>query len=343
MTLQKNYSTKTSKNIFRKILGSAVLTLGLLQMAIAAPLPALFYASTFEASVGDTITFNLKVNPEAGKPAFTVGATLKYDPKLLSYQDTSVDKAWLPLSRSPYEITDTAGGVVTRTAGYPEGAKGVTSFTSYSFRAVAPGETKVVISEGMALDAENNDAGLQVKTITIKIGGQKEPVQVAADTGAPVKKNIQQTIVLDVQGNTAMYSTEDYNFTVDHGLKVSQPTTGTTSVSVYDQNGSEVYKTEQNFNTTSSTSLAYTIPANTLPPGDYSMVVTTKHSDQKTPLSITKQLGVLAKADTMVEKEVQVPFIPLYVYVAFGILLIIILLMIIHKKSKKFRNFLKNF
>jgi prolipoprotein diacylglyceryltransferase len=73
------------------------------------------------------------------------------------------------------------------------------------------------------------------------------------------------------------------------------------------------------------------------------MVVTTKHSDQKSPVSITKDLGVLAKQSTTVERQVEVPYIPLYVYALFGILVIIIFLMWLHKRSKKFRNFLKNF
>jgi hypothetical protein len=316
------------------------------QLAVAAPLPALFYASTFDANVGDTVTFNLKVNPDPSKPVYTVGATLKYDPSMMAYQDATVDRAWMPLSKSPYELTDTSSGVITRTAGYPEGLKAVAPFTTYSFKALKPGDTKIVINEGMSLDAENNDSGLQAKTITIHIASKQQVVQdqtAPAPEETPAKKNVQQTITLDVKGQTAMYSTEDYSFSIAHNLKVEQPTTGTTSVSVYDQNGGEVYATTQNFNSSTTTALNYTIPANTLQPGDYSMVITTKHSDQKTPLSITKDLGVLAKADKVVEKNVEVPYIPLYVYAIFGILLIIIFLMYLHKRSKKFRNFLKNF
>lgn len=341
-----NLITKTSKTI----LATAILLLGSLQFAFAAPLPALFYASTFDANVGDTVTFNLKVNPDASKPVYTVGATLKYDPNFVSFQDASVDKAWMPLSKSPYEVTDTANGIVTRTAGYPEGLKGTANFTNYSFKATAPGETKILITEGMSLDAENNDAGIQAKVIKLTIHGAKEEVTTPAPTATnttepakPAKKNVQQTITLDVQGQTAMYSSEDYNFSIMHNLKVEQPTAGTTSVSIYNQNGEEVFTLSKNFDTSTTTSVAYSIPENTLSPGDYSMVITTKHSDQKTPLSMTKDLGVLAKETTTVEQQVKVAYIPLYVYVAFGILLLVIFLMYLHKRSKKFRNFLKNF
>lgn len=325
----------------KTILATIIAVVGIAQFAIAAPLPALFYASTFDANVGDTVTFDLKVNPPADKPAYTVGATLKYDPSMVTFQSASVDNAWLPLSRSPYELTDTSAGTITRTAGYPEGLKGVANFTRYSFRATTPGETKIIISGGMALDAENNDSGLQTKTITIRIAGKKEATP--TDTKAPATKTVQQTITLDLNGSTAVYSSEDYNFTVEHNLKVEQVTTGTTSVSIFDQEGNENYKTEKSFNTATSTTVAFTIPAGTLQPGDYSMVLTTKHSDQKTPLTLTKDLGVLAKADKVVEKEVPAPFIPLYVWAIFAILILVIFLMILHRNSKKFRKFLKNF
>jgi len=333
----------------KQILTTILLTVTFAQIAIAAPLPALFYASTFEANVGDTVTFNLKVNPDASKPVYTVGATLRYDPAFVSYQDASVDKAWMPLSKSPYELTDTTNGVVTRTAGYPEGLKGTANFTNYSFRATKPGETQIRITEGMSLDSENNDGGIQVKVIKLTIRGAKEPEPVSTtsttpeEPAKPAKKNVQQTITLDVQGQTANYNDEDYSFSIMHNLKVEQPTTGTTSVSVFDQNGTEVFTTSQNFSVSTNTAVAFTMPANTLAAGDYSLVITTKHSDQKTPLSITKDLGILAKADKVVEKNVNVPYIPLYVYAIFGILILVIFFMWLHKRSKKFRNFLKNF
>ena len=331
-----------TKNI---LAGAVIATFGAIA-AFATPLPALFYASSFSGNVGDTFTFDLKVSPDASKPAYTVGATLKYDPTVLKFVEASVDKAWLTLSRSPYEITDTTGGVITRTAGYPEGLKNVAPFTHYTFKAIAKGDTKVVISEGMALDADNNDSGLQAKSIAIKIGGEN-PAPAVADTGTPAapaaKKNAQQTITLDVTGATAAYTSADYNFAVMHTLKVAQPTTGTTTVAVFDQNGSQVYTDAKTFDTSTNTSLAYVIPAGTLQPGDYSMVFTTIHSDQKTTVNLKKDLGVLAKETNTVETQVPTPYIPLYVYGIFAILALVIFLMVLHKRSKKFRNFLKNF
>lgn len=332
-----------NKLLTKNILATAVISAFAIVSAFATPLPALFYASSFTGNVGDTFTFDLKVNPDPSKPAYTVGATLKYDPKVLQFVDASVDKNWLTLSRSPYEITDTAGGVITRTAGYPEGLSKVAPFTHYTFKAIAPGDTKVVISDGLALDAENNDSGLQAKSIAITIGGQKQAPETPTATTPAATKNVQQTITLQVTGSTAVYSGADYNFSVMHNLKVAQPTTGTTTVAVFDQDGTQVYTDAKSFAASTNTALAYTIPAGTLQPGDYSMMFTTVHSDQKTTVNLKKDLGVLAKETTTVETPVPTPFIPLYVYGIFAILVLVIFLMVLHKRSKKFRNFLKNF
>ncbi len=323
-------------NITKRILGAVILGATLVQFAAAAPLPALFYVSAFDVSVGDTVSFNLKVNPDATKPVFTVGATMKYDPEYLSFQTASIDGAWTPVAGTPNEVTDTTFGTITRTGKYTNGLNTVAKFTDYSFKALKQGETKIVISEGVALGADNVDSGLQVKTITVRIGLPKE-------TPVVTKKNLPQTLTLDIFGSTALYSTEDYNFTINHNPKVAQPTTATTSITVFDEYGNESYKTEQSFVISANTSVLFKIPSGSLRPGDYSMVVNTKYSDQKTPLTVTKSLGVLAKVDNVIEKEVPTPYIPLYVYPMFLILLLIIGLMILHKRNRKFRTFLKNF
>jgi Cohesin domain len=346
MKSQKIFLSKT----FTKILAGVFALLLFIQVQ-AAPLPGLFYASSFDGNVGDTFTFNLKVNPDSAKPAFTVGATLKYDPKVLKFVDASVEKSWLPLGRAPYELTDTASGIITRTAGYPEGAKGVTPFTQYTFKAIGKGDTKVVISEGLALDAENNDSGLQVKTIAIKIGAEKEVAPTESKDKSVekpvekvvVKKTVPQEILLTLTGATAIHNNNEYTFTVQHKLKVEQTTTGTTSYVVFDQAGQEAFKDEKVFSTESDTNIVFTIPANRLAQGDYNIVATSKFSDQKTPSNVNKELGVLAQSEKIVTNNVEVPYIPVYVYIIGGLLLLLVLLMWAHKKSKKFRKFLKNF
>jgi len=313
-----------------------------LQSVFAAPLQAQFFTSSFDANVGDTIVMELKVVPTTDKPAYTVGATLKYDPSLVSFVNTTFDKNWLGLSRSPYELTDTSSGIITRTAGYPEGLKSTGSFVKYTFTAKAPGKAVMNISSGMSLDAENNDAGLQNKTITINIKGKEAPAPTApAEVAASKAKP--QTITIDIVGDTAFYSSKDYSFQIPLKLKEAQSTTGTTSVSIYNQDGAEVYKDEKGFTGSTDTSLAFTIPANSLPQGNYSIMAESKYDNQKSPTSATKNIGSLDQNDKIVNNNVEVPFIPLYMYIIIAILLLILFFVLVYSKSKKFRKFLKNF
>jgi hypothetical protein len=194
----------------------------------------------------------------------------------------------------------------------------------------------------MALDADNNDSGLQVKTIAIHVNGSAEKAP-ASETPAPTSKTVPQTITLDVTGNTAFYSDEAYNFSIAHALKVAQTTTGTTSFSVFDQNGAEVYSSSEVFNTATDTSITFQIPASTIAPGDYTIVATSKYSDQKTPSTVKKDIGVLARGEKVVEKNVEIETIPLWIWIAVGVLILLLILMILYNNNKKFRKFVKNF
>lgn len=333
--------------LLKKILALLIPLVTLTQFAFATPMPALFYASSFEVNVGDTLTFDLKVNPTA--PVYTVGATLKYDPKVLSFSGASVGKAWLPISRSPYEMNDISTGKIVRTAGYPEGVKTITPFTHYVFKATAPGDTKVVISEGMALDSDNNDSGVQVKTIAIRINDAKTKIIDTGDkttTPVPVvsaKKLEPQTIIMEVTGSNATYADVAYPFSVMHKLKAEQETVGSTTYSVFNRDGAEVYKGSQDFNIASDTNLIFEIPANSIAPGDYSIVLTSRYSNQKVTTNTKKDIGVLARADNVVEKKVEVAMVPWYVYVVVSLLVLIIILMMTYNRSKAFRKFIKNF
>jgi hypothetical protein len=336
----KKLQTKLLTKTISTIIGIFAATIFAIQFAFAAPLAAQFFTSSFEANVGDTIVMDLKVAPSADKPAYTVGATLKYDTSLVNFVSTTFDKNWLGLSRAPYELTDTANGVITRTAGYPEGLKQVGPFVKYTFVAKAPGKAVMKISSGMALDAENNDAGLQYKEITINIKG-KAAVPTSEQAATPKTKP--QTIVIDVLGATAFHVNEDYTFSVEHKLLEDQDTTGTTNITLYDVNGAEVYKDSKPFKMATNTSLNFTIPAGTLAQGDYSISADSKYDNQKTPSVGQKFVGVLNQSEKIIDKTVVVQTIPLYMWIIIAILLIVLFLVYVHKKSKKFRNFIKNF
>lgn len=324
-----------------KILITIVATLALFTLSFAAPVPAKFYASTFDAQVGQTVEFELKVDPSVAVPVYTVITNLEYDKNLITFKGASYQSGWIPVT--PDEITDTTNGVIKRTAGYPLGAKTTTSIIKYTFVAKAPGKAVVNIAGGSAYDAESNDLGLQNKSITVNIGGQPVAEEVKTPEVVKAEKKVTQIITLEIVGDTGTAQNKAYDFTINQKLKVNQETTGTTSISIFDINGQEVIKDSKVYTTSTDNTLAFNLPENSLVPGNYSLVVTTAHDNQKTPTRITKDLGVVPSTEKIVNTTTEVPFIPVYIWIIIGILAFILLLMIIYNKSKAFRKFIKNF
>ena len=204
------------KNKLQNIIVATILTFTLaLGSVFADPLPAKFYASTFDASVGQPVEFELKVNPSAAQPVYTVISNLEYDHNLLTFKSASYQPGWIPVT--PDEVTDTANGVIKRTAGYPSGATALTSIIKYEFVAAAPGKAVVNITGGSAYDANSNDMGLQNKSITVNIGGSAPAPDTT--TPAPAANKVTQVITLTFNGDTGMAADKEYNFTIDHKLK----------------------------------------------------------------------------------------------------------------------------
>lgn len=327
------------KNIYNKMILAVVTSLTAVTMAFAVT-PAKFYASTFDAKVGQTVEFELKVDPSADKPVYTAVVNLEYDKNLLTFKSASYQQGWIPVT--PEEVTDTANGVIKRTAGYPAGAKTLTSIVKYSFVAKAPGKANVNIIGSSAYDVDSNDVGLQNKSITVNIGGTEVPEAQKAPEVVKEEKKVTQEIILSFKGDTGMVADKDYMMTVMQDLKVKQDTNGTTSVSIFDINGQEVLKQDKLFTTSDDNSLDFTIPAGSLVAGNYSIVVTSNYDKQKSPARLTKDLGVVNAGEKVVNITEKVAVIPVYIWIIIGILALILILMLFYNMSKGFRKFIKN-
>lgn len=296
----KKYNThiKIKEYIAKIICAMAIIAL---PMQSYASLPALFYTSSFEAEVGDVITFDLKVNPTTATAVYTVGATLKYDPEMLTFIGATMDKNWLSLSRAPYELTDTKNGTIQRTGGFPEGAKAATPFLKYSFKARKIGDAKVVIAEGIALDANNNDSGLQKKEITVKIGQGKTP---SIKTKIETKNEKQIEVSLALSGATAHFAGSDYALSAilsakdEKGNPLSniENRSGSTTIYLIDKSGNPLYTEVKEFSSISQNQeIQFVISKNMLAVGDYDIIGELKYQGQKTPIVINKAIGVVAK------------------------------------------------
>ncbi len=304
--------------------------------------PAKFYTTASELKVGQTVDFELKIDGSAEKPVYTAIVNLEYDKNLLTFKGASYQPGWIPVA--PDEVTDMANGQIKRTAGYPAGLKTLASILKYTFEAKAPGKATVNILGGSTLDAENRDAGLQNKSITVNIGGTVESLpEIKKEEIKKEEKKLPQVVSLEIKGDTALVTSTPYNFTLENKLKVPQATLGTTTVSVYDINGQEVIKEERELNTASDLSMQYIIPANTLFAGNYTIVASVKHDNQKVIFRTSKDLGVVESTEKIVNTKTSVPFIPFYIWIIIAILAAMLIFAIVYHKSKKLRKFIKNF
>ncbi len=325
MKIYNIYTKIKIKEYIAKIL--CAMTIVALPVQSYAAIPALFYTSSFEAEVGDVITFDLKVSPTVANAVYTVGATLKYDPEMLTFIGATMDKNWLSLSRVPYELTDTKNGTIQRTGGFPEGVTKATPFTKYTFKARKIGDAKVIIAEGVALDANNNDSGLQRKEITVKIGEGKTPV---LKTETKAEKQIEVSLALS--GTTAHFSNNDYALSAVLSLKDekgnplsnTENRSGSTTVYLIDKSGNSLYTHVENFSSiTQNQEIQFVIPKNILAVGDYDIIGELKYQGQKSPMVVTKSIGVVAKQVEV--KNIVVSKIPPYMWSIIVFLLVLVL------------------
>lgn len=343
--MKTNIINFIKKYAIRSIASTLLLALSL-QTQILAAMPLLFYVNSFDAEVGDTVSFDLKVNPNG--TIYTVGTTLNYDPSLLTFVSATFDKNWMALSRAPYELTDTINGNIQRTAGYPEGATGVTEFVKYKFRAKSAGKAVVTIKEGIAFDADNNDLGVQTKQITVNIGERKQTATTettataAKETAKTVEKHV--NVTLDLVGATGHSAGSDYNLSAklkvtddkDNIVNEAQALNATTTVSLVNKMGQALWSDSKVIATvTNNQSVDFVIPSTVLANGDYDIMADVKYEGQKAPEIASKPIGVLeSKTEQIVTTK-----IPDYLWPLIITLIVLVLVMLAYMLiAKQNRN-----
>jgi hypothetical protein len=187
----------TNKNLLLKIVGAAMLATA---YVFAAPLSTNILVTELEPSIGQDVTLTLRINPDAVNPVYTVSARLSYDTDRLKFKSVSFgDDSAVSLSKVPYYLTDTTEGIIVRTAGFPNGISSSANFVRYTFTAVKSGQATISVLGGQALDAENNDMGLEKKDVILNIGGtaeepKAEPVNQVKKTIPKPSVNYQQVV-----------------------------------------------------------------------------------------------------------------------------------------------------
>jgi hypothetical protein len=293
-----------------KLTSLFLLTVFFIFQSAQAQLSAKFYTNTLEANIGDEINLQLKINPSADQPIYTVSADLIYDPNILEYVSSGYtdDSNIFGLQKPPYFLEDTENGMIRLTAGFPTGANTLTSFTNYKFIAKSTGTAKIYIQSGKALNAESTDIGLQQKEITINVGD-------GVPTGEALPPEVHNIdLSVDILGPLAIYKEESYIFPIE-----TQGTVGDTSavvkIYVYNEKTELFYSEEKVVDPNLFEPLYFTIPADTLEVGNYVISAEAVDSYGQTKIIAQKKIGVLSNGQTWVTKNKHFLF-PGFIFVA---------------------------
>lgn len=281
------------KYLFKQILLVGIVFLGVAQFAFAATANLKFYTSETAPKTGEMVELDLKVDGNKKTPYYTYVVNLEYDASKLKFEGMTYGEGWIGVEQDAK--TDVEKGVVKRTAGFPNGADKLMTVMKYKFKALAPGKAEVKITGEAALDQENKSADLQKKNITLNISGKALEEELAA------LKN--QNITLNIIGENTYVATSVYQFKVEHALQNQKETLGTTTVSIFDINGERVLGEDRPFNISGNSTLDFSIPANALVAGTYTINVESVFNGQSQNNKVTKDVMVTAGEVAVVTAE----------------------------------------
>lgn len=277
-------------NNFKKIL-SLIFVLVATQV-YAAPLSTNVLVSELEPKVGQDVNITLRITAERDNPIYTLSSKISYDSDKLTFKNAQIlEEGTLPLVEVPYHVTDTAEGIVVRTAGFPRGYAKSGNFIRYTFTAKKNGQAYVYFLGGQALDSENNDLGVATKEIILSIGGDA-PVSTSVTEVAqkePSAFNKKTSLAFNVFGDTAVCREKDYEFNLTFSEKVDKSLQGDYKIIVLNDLQDVVFTKDMSAEVGSGNTITLSIPANSLPKGNLLLRVQNANVKQISD----KELGVI--------------------------------------------------
>lgn len=293
-----------------------------------------FYTSNTEPKTGEVVEFDLKADATTKLPIATYIVHLKYDKTKLKFQSVSYGEGFTGMKEE--EVNDIQNGLIKRTANYPEGLKKLTSVLKYKFVAIAPGKTDIKIVGEAAIDDKNVRNPLQNKNISINISGKALPIE--------------QNVSLEFVGADTFDTVNIYNFSINNKLQVKKEVNATTTVTLVDVNGQEVFRQEKSFISDIDTKLDFNFLPNTLAAGKYTLSAETLFVGQIDANKITKELTVTGeiKKEIPADEENNVwknilnkvwEFVVTNVIMIAGIIFILFVLRFISKRIRRYRRY----
>jgi hypothetical protein len=219
--------------------------------------------------------------------------------------------------------------LIRRTATIPNGASNGLKYITYIFTAKKAGETALSIEDGLALDANNVDYGLQQKTMTIKI----DPAAVSLSPATEEKNkedNGTTTVVttkasgvmhispvvnvmMQAEGRTAIYEGNDYVFdlrtlTSGDNLKLTE-----VHVDLLDESDKNIYSASKSF-IGRNVETTLSVPKQYLKVGDYTLKISAIDQTTHEKFITEKSIGVLG-ANTDFFYRNRVPLLTSFMFI----------------------------
>ena len=204
----------------RKILLSsffaAIIILAAAPIAAKAATSFEFYPTKINVKAGDYFTVTVRINPN-GQKNYTVKASIKFPPDLLSALTWKYANVWMPLRKGSYDASSNTDGVIVRTAGYPEGFDKITTFGTVTFLAKKSGQATINFSgENLSLDENNtNQFSGSVPAKVIISAKPAAPVAITATTTATTTEVAPaiEEVTTEMQAPEQLF---DINLELDH-------------------------------------------------------------------------------------------------------------------------------
>jgi hypothetical protein len=158
-------------NIIKKIV---LLGVGVVFGTIIFAMPAM--ASTVASlspvnvntNAGKSFTVSVSINPQ-GASNFTEKLEIDFPANILEATSFSFGNSWMALTQPGYDTIDNVNGVLIKTAGYPAGFSGATTFGTITFYAKKAGNGTIKVGNSSIAFEVNSQSAISGNEITLNV------------------------------------------------------------------------------------------------------------------------------------------------------------------------------
>ena len=146
-------------------------------------------------TVGKSFTVAVSVDPQ-GVNNYVEKLEVDFPSSNLQVTSFTLGSNWMALTQTGYDSIDNANGVLVKTAGYPNGFSGATTFGTITFYAKNSGSGVIKIgNSSLAFEANNGQSAINGNGTTFAVSA-------VANVLAPTKTTVETQTIVQVATNT---------------------------------------------------------------------------------------------------------------------------------------------